>query len=98
MPTKFTDRTQAITEAAYAMARKHGLSEFTRDQVAAHMGMSTGYVSTYFDSDGLRMAVLRRSIELRDWKMMANLLVPPYKDRVKIPRALRAELAHRLAR
>ena len=92
------DRRDSIVYAAVLMARKHGFTEFTRDQVAAEAQCSTGCVSKYYDTTALRHAVLKYAVKVRDWDLMGNLLVGPYAGALRLPKDLRAELARRVAK
>lgn len=55
---------QTILVAASRAARSHGLSKFTRRNVADAVGCSTGLVSWHFKTmNGLRGAVIEYAIE-----------------------------------
>ena len=55
---------QVILRAALTTARRHGLYNMTRSQIAATAGVSPALVSHYFaDMMGLRTAVVKAAIE-----------------------------------
>ena len=88
-------RRETILKAAHRMAQLHGLDGFTRQQVATEAQCSTGCVSTYYDAEALRTAVLKYSVEVKDWKLMQHLVLGKYRGRLRIPAALKKQIIAR---
>ncbi len=85
-----------ILAAAYSLACEVGLDYITRDAVATAASCSTGLVSSYYNIDMLKRAVLYRAIELRNWELMKHCLLEPYKSTVPLSGRIRKLLLQRL--
>src|SRR4051812_36301386 len=87
-----TARRDEILRAALRVAKREGFIEFTRDQVAVEAGCSTGTISTYYDIDGLKLAVLKLALKLQAWGILRGLLIGPYKGRIRITKEQKQQI------
>lgn len=72
---------QIVLAAATDLARKCGLLNFTRSDVAEMCGISAGSVSSAYGSmDYLRAAVIEHAIEADDWEIVGQAIALRHKS------------------
>ncbi len=89
-------RKTEILTAAIKLAETEGLSETTRDQIAALAGCSTGLVNLHFGTMlNLRRAIVGEAVRTKNLNVIAQALVAPDKKTrglaQRAPEALRRE-------
>jgi AcrR family transcriptional regulator len=70
------DRTEEILKATTELADRHGLAGITREMIANRLGISTGLINSHYGTmQQLRRAVMRRAVQGRNLKLIAEGLV-----------------------
>lgn len=86
-----TDRQQAIIDAALRVAKRKGLANVTKVEVATEAGCAQGLVSHYFTMPDLLDAAVRQAVRDRELKVIAAAIVLKHRGLGRISPALRAE-------
>jgi AcrR family transcriptional regulator len=92
-------RTDQLLDAALALATTHGWASLTRDAIAAAADVSGGLVTQRLGTmDQIRRSVMRRAVQRRVVRVVAEGLVARDPRAGKADDALRAECAALMGR